>query len=66
MIDARRFHDPVKAPGLVAQAIERCGTQRELAERTGLTRDYLRKLARSDREMSYSVQVMLECIAADE
>lgn len=63
IIDARTQHDPAKAPGLVLQAIEVCGTQREVAARAGLSEEYLRLLLRGERRMSYAVQVVLEKIA---
>lgn len=63
MIDARQHHDPAKAPGLVSQAIEAVGTQRELAARIGVTPRYLQLLARGEREMSYTMQVTLEQIS---
>lgn len=62
IIDATQHHDPAKAPGLVAQAIDVAGSQIALARRTGLSREYLRRLASGDGQMSYGVQVMLEAI----
>lgn len=62
MIDARQHHDPASAPGLVSQAIDAAGTQRELAGRCGITRDAVLKLSRGDRAMSYAMQVLLESI----
>lgn len=60
MIDARIKHDPASAPGLVAQAIAVCGTQREAAARLGVSREYLRQLSNGRAGMSYSLQVSLE------
>lgn len=65
MIDAIQHHDPAKAPGLVAQAIDAAGSQIALARRTGLSREYLRRLAKGEGEMSYGVQVMLEAITRE-
>ena len=62
MIDATQYHDPALAPGLVASAIKAAGSQRAVAARCGLSREYLRRLANGDGDMSYGVQVMLEGI----
>lgn len=61
MIDARNQHDPAKAPGLINEAIAITGTQKELAERLGVTSKYLQflKSGRSTN-MSYLLQVALE------
>lgn len=64
MIDARTQHDPAKAPGLIEQAASVAGSQRELAERLGVTPKYLQHLKSGYRNnMSYGMQVMLEQIA---
>jgi len=60
VIDARIHHDPASAPGLVVKAIAVCGTQREVSERLGVTREYLRQLAGGRANMSYALQVALE------
>lgn len=62
MIDAAQYHAPAKAPGLVTQAVNVAGSQAALARRTGLSREYLRRLASGGGQMSYGVQVMLEAI----
>lgn len=62
MIDAAQYHDPRKAPALIESAIQSAGSQRAVAERCGLSREYLRQLAKGGGEMSYGVQVMLEGI----
>jgi len=65
MIDARTHHDPASAPGLVAQAIAVCGTQREAARRMGVTREYLRQLSNGKTSMRYPLQVALECLSRE-
>lgn len=64
MIDARTHHDPAKAPGLIAKAmaVTVTGSQKELAERLGVTPRTLQQLARRERDMSYTMQVALEQI----
>lgn len=62
-VDARTHHSPASAPGLVGQAIAAAGSQREVAERAGVTPRYLRMITKGEREMSYSLQVTLEIIA---
>ena len=62
MIDARTYHAPAKAPGLVVAATKAAGTQRELARRLGVTPRYLQMLAKGEGEMSYALQVCLERI----
>lgn len=59
MIDARICHDPTLAPGLI-RAIEMIGSQREVAERLGVTPRYLRMVVRRERSADYGLQVMLE------
>lgn len=65
MIDARTHHDPALAPGLIATAIEKTGTQKELAARLGMTPRYLQMLKQGKHRMNYPLQVTLEMIAAD-
>ena len=60
MIDARQHHDPAIVPGLIARAIEAVGSQREVAERLGVTPRYLRMVAGRERNAGYGMQVMLE------
>lgn len=62
MIDARQYHDPVIVPGLIARAIEILGSQKELAERLGVTPRYLRMVAGRERSSDYGMQVMIESI----
>lgn len=65
MIDARTHHDPDAAPGLIDGAIRAAGTQNELAERLGMTRQYVRMVRKGEKTMSYGMQVMLEGIVAE-
>lgn len=60
MIDARQYHDPAIVPGLIVRAIEVVGSQKEVAERIGVTPRYLRMVASQDRNADYGMQVMLE------
>lgn len=60
MIDARHYHDPASVPGLVDRAIELVGSQKEVAERIGVTPRYLRMVAARERHSDYGMQVMLE------
>ncbi|SNY95552.1 YdaS family helix-turn-helix protein [Halomonas sp. hl-4] len=62
MIDALTHHDPASAPDLIEQAIAVAGSQKELAERLGVTPRTLRQLVRIERDMSYTMQVALEQI----
>lgn len=59
-IDARSYHDPASVPGLIARAIELIGSQREVAERLGVTPRYLRMVVSRERSADYGMQVMLE------
>lgn len=65
MIDARKHHDPAKVPGLIALASERAGSQKELAERLGITPRYLQLLSRGQKEASYVMQVAIERVASN-
>jgi len=60
MIYAREHHDPALAPSLIARAIELIGSQREVAERLGVTPRYLRMVSGRERNADYGMQVMLE------
>jgi len=60
MINARQHHDPAIVRGLIARAIEAVGSQREVAERLGVTPRYLRMVAGRERNAGYGMQVMLE------
>ena len=60
MINARTHHDPAIVRGLIARAIEAVGSQREVAERLGVTPRYLRMVAGRERNAGYGMQVMLE------
>jgi len=62
MIDARQNHDPAIVPGLIARAIEVVGSQKEVAERIGVTPRYLRMVGTRERQSDYGMQVMLEQI----
>lgn len=59
-IDARHYHDPALAPGLITRAIELIGSQKEVAERLGVTPRYLRMVVSRERSADYGMQVMLE------
>ena len=61
-IDAKTQHNPGQAERLIRGGIKVAGTQKELAARLGVTRDYLLKLQKGDRQMSYSLQVAMEQI----
>lgn len=66
MIDARKYHDPAKAPGLINEALAITHSQKELAERLGVTSKYLQHLKSGYREnMSYLLQVSLEQLIAE-
>lgn len=66
MIDARKHHDPALAPGLIDAAIAVAGSQKELCERIGVTRDYLHKLKTGrSNNLSYPLQVTLEQIVKE-
>jgi len=60
VINARQHHDPAIVPGLIARAIEAVGSQKEVAERLGVTPRYLRMVAGRERQSDYGMQVMLE------
>jgi len=60
MIDAREHHDPAIVPGLIARAITLLGSQKEVAERLGVTPRYLRMVVNRERSADYGMQVMLE------
>lgn len=62
MIDARTHHAPAIVPGLITQAIELVGTQKEVAARLGVTDRYLRMVASRQRNSDYGMQVMLEAL----
>lgn len=62
MIDARVNYDPNKANYLINTAEKAVGSKTELAERVGMTRQYLNAILRGDKKMSYGLQVMLEAI----
>ncbi len=64
-LDARKHHDPGKAPGLVSAAIAAVGTQKEVAARLGVTPRYLQMLARGEYRMSYPLQYCLECLSTE-
>lgn len=65
VLDARTHHDPDLAPDFVARATHAAGSQRELAERCGVSARYLRMLSRGEKSMSYAMQVTLEGVASD-
>lgn len=65
MIDARKYHDPDSAPGLIERAIQVVGTQKELAERLGVVRHTLYYIQTGNHAMSYGMQVMLEGVVAE-
>ncbi|MBZ5486924.1 hypothetical protein HW452_05230 [Halomonas aquamarina] len=66
MIDARLHHDPAKAPGLIEAAVMVTGSQRELADRLGVTSKYLQHLKSGfKKNMSYTLQVALESLTSD-
>lgn len=61
LVDARQHHDPGQAPALIEGAIREWGTQQLVAEKLGVSRDYLLKLSKEQRKrsMSYKVALML-------
>lgn len=65
-IDARVSHEPGSAGDLIHEAVKVTKTRQELAQRCGISRDYLRRIENGDRTMSYTLQVTLERIAAGE
>lgn len=64
MIDARQHRDPAIVPGLITQATEVAGSQKELAARLGVTPRYLRMVSNVERRPDYGIQVMLSIIAS--
>ncbi len=66
MIDARVNYTPEKAGELIRQAEKAAGSKTVLAERVGMTRQYLNAILRGDKKMSYGLQVMLECIGNEQ
>jgi plasmid maintenance system antidote protein VapI len=66
MIDARVNYEPNKANDLINKAEIIAGNKTELAERVGMTRQYLNAILRGDKKMSYGLQVMLEAIGNEQ
>ncbi|REC94895.1 hypothetical protein [Kushneria indalinina] len=66
MIDARTQYAPETAARLIDKAVAACtpSTRNELAERIGMTRQYLSGVYAGRKTMSYGMQVMLESITA--
>lgn len=63
-IDARTQHHPELAEALIDAAINNVGTRAEVARRCGCSDEYLRKLLKGERQMSYGLQVLLEDLGA--
>lgn len=64
-LDASQQYRPADGPAFVNAAIAHCGTQIEVARRLGVTRDYLRKICRGHRRISFGCQVLLEQLARE-
>jgi len=63
LVNASLRHDPSLGAKLVSKGRDVCGTQQALADRLGVSRDYLRRVQRGERDMSFGMQVALEVLA---
>lgn len=60
LVNAALKHDPSLGPELVRKARAVCGGQQSLADRIGVSRDYLRRVEKGQRNMSFGIQLALE------
>lgn len=62
-VSAGLHHRPEIAAQLIESAVSRLGTRREVADRLGVSTEYLRLLSSRKRRMSYALQFTLEQLA---
>ena len=65
MINAREYHNtsPDYQAAVIKDAAEQCGSLKTLAEKAGITYDYLGKLKNGQRNWTYALQRLIEDIS---